>query len=413
MPEQLLIAGKDTFGGSSDTGFIGLIGPWGESFNATEANRRPAITGGGTLKNFLINVGTNTHTTASTATVRINAADGNLTVTITASTTGAFEDTGNSDAVSAGDFLGVNLVPGTGGIIEIGIIQTILDATFVSMHVSPGVWVVSSASTTFGSLMGAAAPDTTEANREYLITTAATFSNLRMFVTSNTVNGTTTITLRINGADANQTLSIAASTTGDFEDTTNNDAVAVNDLVVVQIVTGGSSGTLQTSYVQFTHDQSLQYFTHESSSATGDSFPSPVERFSGLIGQSQMPQTTLNTSIKVVAAGDTFTLRHLIVQLNANAGTSGNSEFSVQVNDADSALLILIAIGITGTFQDTSEVVVAVNDTLHCKMDHTGSANHSIRVGFLGMEAVYTPSVVGSSVAVVWFTQSRRIAWRP
>jgi hypothetical protein len=50
-----------------------------------------------------------------------------------------------------------------------------------------------------------------------------------------------TVTLRKNGANANNTISINANTTGAFSDTTpHNDSIATGDLIAVKVVAGSS-----------------------------------------------------------------------------------------------------------------------------------------------------------------------------
>src|SRR5690349_17266000 len=69
-------------------------------------------------------------------------------------------------------------------------------------------------------------------------------SNLYIRVNTND-RGTSTLRFRINGGDGNQVVSITASTTGEFEDTSNTDTIAAGDLTDYQI-TGGAGGTTLT-----------------------------------------------------------------------------------------------------------------------------------------------------------------------
>lgn len=74
---------------------------------------------------------------------------------------------------------------------------------------------------------------------------AFTWSNMRVTMESNSLNGVSDMHSRINGADGNQTVQFAASTAGEQEDESNTDAVSDGDNLNWKIVTAGSSGTIQ------------------------------------------------------------------------------------------------------------------------------------------------------------------------
>jgi hypothetical protein len=72
-----------------------------------------------------------------------------------------------------------------------------------------------------------------------------TLSKLGIFISSNTIANTSTWRLRKNQANGNQSVTITASGTGYFEDSTNQDSVVAGDEVCYQLVTGaGTSKSL-------------------------------------------------------------------------------------------------------------------------------------------------------------------------
>lgn len=86
---------------------------------------------------------------------------------------------------------------------------------------------------------------TTEANVEIPVRTAGDFSRLAVYVSANTLNGACTVRLRKSGATGNNAISISASSTGWFEDTSSTDTFANTDVVsVVCNSTGASSGSI-------------------------------------------------------------------------------------------------------------------------------------------------------------------------
>ncbi len=73
--------------------------------SGSETSNQVAAPGAGTYDNLTVNVGTNTRSVAPHFRLRINAVNGNLDITISASTTGVFSDTVNSDTVVIEDLI--------------------------------------------------------------------------------------------------------------------------------------------------------------------------------------------------------------------------------------------------------------------------------------------------------------------
>ena len=103
------------------------------------------------------------------------------------------------------------------------------------------------------SLIGGGSDVGTELNTRLLLRGGITwtFQNLFFRVTTNTINGSTTTTCRKNAANGNQSVSISASTTGIFEDTSNTDNYVDGDDINALIVAGGSTGTMTYTMVIF------------------------------------------------------------------------------------------------------------------------------------------------------------------
>ena len=97
--------------------------------------------------------------------------------------------------------------------------------------------------TNYYPLSGRCLANTTESTFQYSHLTA-TLSNLEIFLQTNAVTATSTLKLRKNGGNGNQTISIAASTTGYFEDTTNTDSILATDEVNYQLITGGTGTSM-------------------------------------------------------------------------------------------------------------------------------------------------------------------------
>lgn len=217
----------------------------------TEANQQYRFRSACTLKNLFFNAASNASDQPLTLVSRINGGNGNLTITIPASTNGIFEDTSNSDSVSDGDLvcLQASVAAGSGSCIVSPIAITAewsatQDDGFCGTGTS-GEARTASATVHYFSPIGyiSALTVTTESQAQIPPGYDVTFSNLRIYISSNTYSAAGTLRFRNAGADGNQSVSLTASTTGWFEDTSNSDLVAAADQFAVSIV-GGTSGSI-------------------------------------------------------------------------------------------------------------------------------------------------------------------------
>jgi hypothetical protein len=217
------------------------------TFSATEAPAKCRIRKAGTFKNLAVNLSANAITTASTVTMRKNAAATTVTKSITASTTGFFEDTTNSFTVVAGDDVDYEIVtPSVAGTPTLTVqsfqcdFVDVSDAMFINADV--GTNSFNAATTQYTTLTGGTGWDGTESKCQLKIKDNYIFSELTILVNTNTITAASTVTLRKNTADGNEIVSITASSTGIFSDSTHTDVVVTDDLVDVKLV-GGSTGT--------------------------------------------------------------------------------------------------------------------------------------------------------------------------
>lgn len=93
---------------------------------------------------------------------------------------------------------------------------------------------------------------TIETNADDPMPSGGTLTNMKIAVSTNTCSFAVICKSRVNAADGNMTFSITASTTGDFEDTTNNDVVITNDLVNIETSGTGGTGDVKAGLVTVT-----------------------------------------------------------------------------------------------------------------------------------------------------------------
>ncbi|GAH77518.1 unnamed protein product, partial [marine sediment metagenome] len=178
---------------------------------------------------------------------RINGASGNQTITIPLATTGVFEDNVNSDNIVNNDLVNwwLNVPPGE-DTVYISVVSsfltavanvTIIQATITLEYQNFGL-------TQYSTVLGGFELAAAEIDAQLLLRQASTLSNLRAYCSINTLDGASTLRLRINGANGNQVLNIGAGTTGDFEDIVNTDAVVSGDRIAHCLTTAGTAGSL-------------------------------------------------------------------------------------------------------------------------------------------------------------------------
>lgn len=234
-------SGIPTGSAASTTYYFGIGGS--TSLVTSEAQVQQIARTALTLKNFATYVVTNARSTTTTSGSRVNTANGNLAVSIGASATGLFEDTGNSDTVASGIPIDAFLTTGTGtgDIITsfIGYEVLAADGSFILYNGTAAGTAVNLSTTTYFSASGRLSANTTETQRRVLASVPFVATRLQVYVSANTVTATTTVNFR-RGTSNDMNVSIGSSATGLFEDTTNSSSVVATDYINYQVVTGGS-----------------------------------------------------------------------------------------------------------------------------------------------------------------------------
>jgi hypothetical protein len=221
----------------------------GNVSSGTESVEQVTARTSGTLSNTGCYLPVST-TAAMTITSRKNTAAGGISVTINAGTTGIFEDNTNTTAFVSGDLLDWSIASTTAATILI--IECYVTYNAFAAEVGWGASSVTfSASDQFGALAFGQLVSTTESTWQMHHDFAATTSNFRIRVNTNTMTGTTTFRTRKNGADGNQVVTFAAAATGLAEDTTHTDMYLPTD-TVNWVVRGGTSGAITPSHGNLT-----------------------------------------------------------------------------------------------------------------------------------------------------------------
>ena len=298
---------------------------------------------------------------------RINLIDTAILLTIPATTTGEFEDTG-SEAVIAGDEVRVDLDHGDQtNSLTISLVNLVFSATTntVCVPLMCNSGSLSTASTSFYyPLAGGAGggSTTTEADAQYKAKTAGTAKNLFANVDSNSRSTATTADFRINGSSGTQTVSITASTTGVFEDTTHTDSVAIDDLINYRIALGTGTGSIRLAHFSDEFETTNTAWPLVGGEPAGNSLSTSTTYFYTVGGGFFQSTTELNTRAEQKVA---FTWSKLACYVPANT-IADTSTLRARINGSNGNQVVSITTLATGYFEDISNTdAVAATDEIN------------------------------------------------
>lgn len=329
--------------------------------NVTEAAVQVKHRTPGTLTELYCNVVTNDRA-SSTVRTRVNGSNGGLSLTVTGSTTGVFRDTSGSDTITAGDLLAYQITPGAGGTtFTIGPLATVFEATtdtvtrlgsYEGGTIASGQWLA---------ICGAGSDQATEAQAQTKIPASGTFCNGAVNVTVNSHNNTIVFTSRKNGAGGNISVTVTATTTGWFEDTTNSDTVVDGDNYNwLGTLNGSGSATIATLAVDFVSTNGEQIFAGNNATVNSPT-PANTTEYSAIAGSTQTVSSEGPVQVGPNLAG---VWDKLSVYLSSNT-VSAASTIKSRINGADGNQVLNITASTSGWYRDTSNTdTIAAGDAL-------------------------------------------------
>lgn len=342
----------------------------------TEALHEFTTQASGVLSDLYATVKTNSRGNASTIKSRKNGADGALTASITANTTGTFRDTTHSDTLASSDRFCAAFVTGSGfSSIVLSAVGAVFTAdtgctTFMGALGDSGIrgqyTTTAAAWWRFGGVLGINF-DTSEAIQQQKMRTAGTFRALTTYVHTNSKTGTTTAAFRNNGASGNQALSITTTTTGRFIDTSHTDAVVSGDLVTYQL-TGGTSGSLQIDSIGIQFDSGGSAFP-VANGGSGNNGSTTSTTFFPPAGRSGTNTTETNTKSRVP-----FDMTLTKLRFYSSSNPTTGITVQTRINGSNGSLGATAPASTTGWFEDSSSTDTVVNgDLLDIAMPATSS----------------------------------------
>jgi len=192
----------------------------------------------------------------------------------------------------------------------------------------------------------------TEAQRNIKVQTAGNFSDMHVKLSANAATGASTFTLRRNAADTTLAVSAAASTSGDFTETTQTISIAAGDLLNYRSVSGGT-GTFSAMFIQTAFSN-----TANTSAATAimvEVSPVNLSTASATTHVTPVGQGPTGSSIgehlAMLAIRTGATARRLNVYTSANARTSSTT-FRTRKNGENGNQSVTVPASTSGLFED-------------------------------------------------------------
>lgn len=374
--------------GNSVTQYLAVSGS--SRNNGSEALLQAIARASYTLQNLMVVVTTNTSVNTSTVRTRKNGANGNLTVAIGPGVTGTIEDTVNSDTLVATDLFCYQFVtPVDGNLTTISCVSTVLSDPSGSsppqLAFDPNVAARNSGLAFETPPEGCLVPAqlSSEIRVQDKFRTAATLSNMRLWVATNTLNvGTSTVFTRINNVNGTLTANIPFGVTGAFDDLTHSDQVNPGDTLNSQVTASGSSGTIKVSSFQLLSSSAGRRLYTQFDTSGGQTQAAGTTSYYWL--QSALPAQATEALVQFKPRCAGF-LKNLYFYANVNAH-AGVTTITLRQNGADTALSVAIASGITGAVEDVVHTIPYVAaDLLNWSIVTDGGAG-AFTVKSMGVE---------------------------
>lgn len=379
--------------------------PFGDNLlgnHGLEANRTINVRRAGELTDWRVLVSANAGTTNSTVTLRKSSVDG-ASISVTASTTGEFS-TATATSIAEGDALVAKIVPAAVGTVTYQAMSCVYNAYGAPYLLAPACGSVTLAvgnTTRYIGLGGRSLTTliTTESFNKNVIKASGTMRDLFVYVLSNARANATTIRNRIStpgrgdaAANGSLVVSIGASATGVFEDTTNSDFINNDEAVDISMTTGSGTPTIAFEHMgaSIGHARTYQMLLANNSAGYTASTAS-VTRYSKISGDLQVTATEAENVLSPLAAD--CTARDGWFYVSANARTSATTH-TLRQNGADTAMTLSVGAAATGQFEDVTDQVALASDDAVCWEVVFGAGANNITYRSSGLALEYPMSLL-------------------
>jgi len=337
----------------------------GLSGSATESQRQSKLYDAYDAEGIFINVSVNGDTANRPFTLRNGGSNTALSATITASTTGIFQDNTNSVSIASGDLLSFLYDRSNSNSVTIRSMGMFLVSPQPVNKASSAPFLLGGTSITrYYQVPGDGAAGTTEADRHKIVVPVdCVISNFYAYIPANPRTSTTTITLRKNSVDQSPVLTIPAATTGFVEDTTNTVSYTAGDNYSVKLVIGSGTGSIQFTQIGFDIvNDDAGSFTQILAGTGAFASTATVHRGTALGGRLNSVSGLSAADAQVPMRGDS-TLRKFRMYIQTNSSTV-STIIDLEVNGVLAGMVLVIPPSTTGIFSDTTTEISITNGDL-------------------------------------------------
>lgn len=317
----------------------------------TEANAETPFFEDGTMSNMAVSIWTNSAAGVSNVYFRKNGADGNMTVSIPAGTTGRFYDTTNTDTVTNGDVCCWRV--DRGGAVQLGFVGGYYETDSGTIVNKIGVFGTASFATGTGymAFIGNPADAITDglADQCPTINVACEAKAMWAYASSNGRSNTTDFSDRINAGAGSLSVTFPASTAG-LQTDTGTTTIAVGDEYNFKRVTNTGSGTFVLQMVGVDLHYPANEFQLFSANMGGVSYNATTARYAIPAGCHAAGGSLSLSSIKLYGTGK---VKDLYLYIPTNAGTVAQIWAAI-IGGSVSSLTTTSGISATGLFSDTT-----------------------------------------------------------
>ena len=339
----------------------------------------------GTLSNLRIYVSVESLAANATFRTKKNGANGSQSVVF--QTTGAFEDTTNTDSVTSGDKFTLEAVGPASGTFLFTMAQCYFDYGSAGARnlLSPADQTIDLASATRYQAIGGQPNADWNASEDTFVKArqrkSMLFENFGINRLDNTRTTTTTFTTRKNAAAGNQSIAFTTGT-GIIEDNINSDGVIAGDDFNYRVVTSTGIQALRFWPSIFVGANSASISEYFKGGAIGAArLGNAVDSYESIVGT--LPGTAITTEANTQAkVPDSVVWSELTVTITANSMDSGETNlFTFRKNSAATSMAISNTFGQTGVLSDsTNTAATVVNDLVCTQVNPAGAATDSVTI---------------------------------
>lgn len=359
------------------------------SRDTTEANIKVKFYTSGWFSNLRANIATNSSTTDSVFTLRINEADSSATLTVGAGLTGQFEDTVNQPTFSANDYAAFAVTRNSGEALSIrSVTVDMLTASAYTKFGTAGTGGVgfgtASATRYMRICSTGALVVTLDDNITAPIPAACTARNGAVSVTSNTRTTTTTYALMANGVDTSLVMSVGSGLSGLFEDTSNTPSLSAGDKIVWRLTTSTGTGTITYRHISAELVNTTAGSISVLSGSNSGSIGSNANIFThalGILGSNESAEARAQVELK-----GSGTIQKLYAHAGANSAAN-TTNLTFRKNGADQSVTTSWAATVTGQASDTTNSFTYTDgDLINFNWTRASGSSGALTTGGAGFE---------------------------